>query len=62
MEHQKEQSERYLKHRERQLDKSMDRIGLPDPDAPPPRKKGGTCIYGADNKVLHQPDGVTCDH
>ncbi|MGH0032341.1 MAG: hypothetical protein ACQGVC_21315 [Myxococcota bacterium] len=61
-EHQKEQSERYYQHRERQLDKGMDRLGLTDPNAAPaaPRKKGGSCIYGEGDKILYQPAGVTC--
>ena len=59
-EHQKEQQERYLEHEERQRDTTFDRIGLPDPAAPPPRKAGGSCIYGDGNKVIYQPDGVDC--
>lgn len=61
-EHSKERQERYYQHRERQLDKTMDRLGLEDPNAPPPkpRKKSGTCIYGEGDKILYQPDGVVC--
>ena len=63
MDHQQEQQERYYEHNERQLDKTMDRLGYPDPNAaPPPPKKGGSCIYGEGNKVLYQPDGVVCNH
>jgi hypothetical protein len=65
MEHQRERQERYLQHDERQLDKTMDRLGYPDPNAPAapaPAKKGGTCIYGEGNKILYQPEGAVCDH
>ena len=67
-EHAEEQQQRYLEHEEKQLDTVIDhyeRTGYygptdPVPAAPAP-KKGGACIYGADNQVLHQPDGVVCD-
>jgi hypothetical protein len=60
-----QQNERYYEHQEKQLDTVIDyherAYGVP-PAASPPAKKGGTCIYGADNQVLHQPDGVVCDN
>jgi hypothetical protein len=63
-EYQEEQTEKYYEHSDKQLDKVIDHYdrtwGNPPPAAPAP-KKSGTCIYGADNQVLHQPDGVVCD-
>lgn len=71
-EHQKEQQQRYLEHdadrQQRYLDHSerqLDRLLGNDPNASVPAapapKKHGTCMYGADNKVVYQPKGVVCE-
>jgi hypothetical protein len=67
-EHQTEQQERYIQHRQRQLDTVIDHhertghFGLHDPvpASPAPKKKSGTCIYGEGDKILYQPEGVVC--
>jgi hypothetical protein len=62
-EHQDEQNEKYYEHQEKQLDTVVDHLDRTygNPPAAPAPKKSGTCIYGADNQVIHQPDGVVCD-
>jgi hypothetical protein len=65
MKHQEEMQKRYLQHDERQLDTVIDHLDRRDGTSPPaaapaPPKRTGSCIYGAGNKVVYQPDGVDC--
>lgn len=57
--HNADQQQRYLDHSGRQLDKILG--NEPAPAAPPPARSTGTCIYGANDKVVYQPKGVTCE-
>lgn len=64
LQHSEETQERYIDHRERQLDRVIDHVegkdGTPRSISPPPARRGGTCIYGGDGKVIYRPDGADC--
>ncbi len=58
LDHDAQRKERYLDHSGKQLDKWLGNKPAP---AAPARKPSGTCIYGADDKVMYQPKGVVCE-